>query len=338
MCHTLCGLTVQVENPIPFAEPQTARLTNGYLHAKYFHLLLFPLHLSADWSFACIPYVHTLSDPRNAATAALYVTLLWLIAAGRPWSIVPSLVQGTAPAASASKLDTSGPSGSETSQVQQEGSATARQAVGTEANDDKAGMLQPRRQQQAVWRMVVAVGLIVGPFVPAANIFFYVGTFIGERLLYLPSLGYCMLLAHYLVKLMGPHGLHTLHTLTPRLGISQIRPMTHRHSSTRAKSETYSSRSNHERVSRQDKVESPPCVSCTEQGGQQAKQHQQLRQQEKLEMGQQQQQQQSEQLPQERQQHRCSHQENRPLESSSNTRSVAASLRGWLGVQLAYCD
>ncbi|KAL0037384.1 hypothetical protein WJX79_005166 [Trebouxia sp. C0005] len=46
----------KVENPIPFADPLTARLTTGFLHAKYFHFLLFPLHLSADWSFACVPW------------------------------------------------------------------------------------------------------------------------------------------------------------------------------------------------------------------------------------------------------------------------------------------
>jgi hypothetical protein len=48
---------VQVENPIPFAEPLAARLTTGYLHARYARLLVLPLQLSADWSYPCIPYV-----------------------------------------------------------------------------------------------------------------------------------------------------------------------------------------------------------------------------------------------------------------------------------------
>ena len=39
------------------------------------------------------------------------------------------------------------------------------------------------------------VALAAAPFVPASNVFFYVGTFIGERLLYLPSVGACMLVA-----------------------------------------------------------------------------------------------------------------------------------------------
>ena len=35
----------------------------------------------------------------------------------------------------------------------------------------------------------------VAPFFPASNVMFYVGTFIGERLLYCPSIGFCLLAA-----------------------------------------------------------------------------------------------------------------------------------------------
>ena len=44
-----------------------------------------------------------------------------------------------------------------------------------------------RAQQERRWRLAVAAGLLVGPFFPASNVLFYVGTFIGERLLYFPS-------------------------------------------------------------------------------------------------------------------------------------------------------
>lgn len=37
------------------------------------------------------------------------------------------------------------------------------------------------------WRLAVTAGLLVGPFFPASNVLFYVGTFVGERLLYVPS-------------------------------------------------------------------------------------------------------------------------------------------------------
>lgn len=48
------------------------------------------------------------------------------------------------------------------------------------------------------WRLAVTAGLLVGPFFPASNVLFYVGTFIGERLLYVPSgvpSSECMLLS-----------------------------------------------------------------------------------------------------------------------------------------------
>ena len=50
-------------------------------------LLLAPVQLSADWSFSCIPPVETLADPRNLATAALYLWLLWVLLAARPWLV-----------------------------------------------------------------------------------------------------------------------------------------------------------------------------------------------------------------------------------------------------------
>lgn len=214
---------MQVENPIPFAARQTAKLTTGFLHAKYFHLLLFPWNLSADWSFACIPYVHTLSDPRNAATAALYAALLWIIIAGRPWKILASILYGSQTAAAV------------TSPAQHADSSSAMMAHPLPLDNNNAKALhgsvngaaasstdtqEADRQRQAVWQMVVVIGLLIGPFVPAANIFFYVGTFIGERLLYLPSLGYCIMLAHFLIKMLGPGGVHSLHLITLRLGIS----------------------------------------------------------------------------------------------------------------------
>mgnify|MGYP001425594646 CR=1 FL=1 len=34
--------------------------------------------------------------------------------------------------------------------------------------------------------------MLIVPFLPAANVFFYVGTVLAERLLYIPSMGYCI--------------------------------------------------------------------------------------------------------------------------------------------------
>ncbi|EFB21452.1 hypothetical protein PANDA_017050, partial [Ailuropoda melanoleuca] len=49
----------------------------------------------------------------------------------------------------------------------------------------------------------VLVGLVflVFPFIPASNLFFRVGFVVAERVLYMPSMGYCILFAHGLRKL-----------------------------------------------------------------------------------------------------------------------------------------
>lgn len=227
---------VQVENPIPFADPLTARLTTGFLHAKYFHFLLFPLHLSADWSFACVPYVQSVMDPRNAATAAVYAAVLWVLVSCKPWQVVAHILPGS-DQTSRSRCNTEKPGSEHTTsrqqqQQQQQPTTTSHESVlqpETEASrveDNSAA-----RYQASVWQMVVVVGLVIAPFSPAANVLFYVGTFIAERLLYLPSFGYCLLLAHYLMQLIGPHGMHTLSSALSCGGLSSEVQPNHRTSS-----------------------------------------------------------------------------------------------------------
>ena len=229
---------VQVENPIPFAGPLTARLTTGFLHAKYFHLLLFPLHLSADWSFACVPYVQSLMDPRNAATAAVYAAVLWVVVSCKPWQVVPHILAGSRHI-SHSQCKTEKPGSEHTSSRQQQ--QQQQQQLPTTAFQES--VLQPEteasrvedsiaaRHQESVWQMVVVVGLVIAPLSPAANVLFYVGTFIAERLLYLPSFGYCLLLAHFLTQLMGPHGMHTLSSALSYAKLSSEVQPNHRTSS-----------------------------------------------------------------------------------------------------------
>eukprot|EP00803_Ostreobium_quekettii_P011106 evm.model.scf_344.3 EVM.evm.TU.scf_344.3 scf_344:28738-43688(+) len=147
----------KVENPIPFADSWLTRvLTTGYIQAKYAQLLLWPSPLSADWSFACIPYVETLSDPRNLCTLALYFALAAVAVDARPWKMLLEL-------------------------------------TGTEAPPSDASLVRSK------YRCCLLYGLVVCPFFPASNVLFYVGTLVAERLLYFPSVGFCLLLAHIVV-------------------------------------------------------------------------------------------------------------------------------------------
>eukprot|EP00011_Vannellida_sp_DIVA3-517-6-12_P007541 CAMPEP_0114607818 /NCGR_PEP_ID=MMETSP0168-20121206/2259_1 /TAXON_ID=95228 ORGANISM="Vannella sp., Strain DIVA3 517/6/12" /NCGR_SAMPLE_ID=MMETSP0168 /ASSEMBLY_ACC=CAM_ASM_000044 /LENGTH=430 /DNA_ID=CAMNT_0001818697 /DNA_START=24 /DNA_END=1312 /DNA_ORIENTATION=+ len=49
------------------------------------------------------------------------------------------------------------------------------------------------RESRAAAGLLWATAVLVCTFLPASNVFFYVGTLIGERLLYMPSIGHCLL-------------------------------------------------------------------------------------------------------------------------------------------------
>jgi tetratricopeptide (TPR) repeat protein len=71
----------RLENPVAFSRGATKLLSNMYLHAFYGLLLLWPYNLSFDYSFDCIPLVHSLADPRNLITLAMYAAIVALAAA-----------------------------------------------------------------------------------------------------------------------------------------------------------------------------------------------------------------------------------------------------------------
>lgn len=57
-----------------------------------------------------------------------------------------------------------------------------------------------RRQDSVV--VVMSVAIMVISFIPASNLVAYVGFVVAERVLYIPSLGFCLLVGHGFVKLM----------------------------------------------------------------------------------------------------------------------------------------
>jgi len=76
----------------------------------------------------------------------------------------------------------------------------SRDAVASDVSDDDVNewsVLSPRVA-------LVSLALIVVPFVPATNLFFYVGFVVAERVLYIPSLGLCLLVADGIYRLTSP--------------------------------------------------------------------------------------------------------------------------------------
>jgi hypothetical protein len=61
-----------------------------------------------------------------------------------------------------------------------------------------------RRQDCVV--VLMSVAMMVIPFIPASNLVAYVGFVVAERVLYIPSLGFCLLVGHGFAKLMEKFG------------------------------------------------------------------------------------------------------------------------------------
>lgn len=56
--------------------------------------------------------------------------------------------------------------------------------------------------------LLMSCAFLTLPFLPASNLFFYVGFVVAERLLYLPSVGFCLLVGYGISKLLACSHLH----------------------------------------------------------------------------------------------------------------------------------
>uniref|UniRef100_A0A8C2PM37 dolichyl-phosphate-mannose--protein mannosyltransferase n=1 Tax=Cyprinus carpio TaxID=7962 RepID=A0A8C2PM37_CYPCA len=61
--------------------------------------------------------------------------------------------------------------------------------------------------------VLVGVLFLIFPFIPASNLFFHVGFVVAERVLYMPSMGYCVLVVH---------GLNRLYSVVSRWGAAAL--------------------------------------------------------------------------------------------------------------------
>jgi len=113
-------------------------LSYAQSHFWYLMKLVYPRHLCFDYGYACIPTVHSFSDPRNVLPLATYSLLAGVI------------------------------------------------------------YLAIRRAHVS---LLIGLALFLVPLVPALNFLFPVGTTLAERLLFVPSAGFCLLLAEALTNL-----------------------------------------------------------------------------------------------------------------------------------------
>ncbi|XP_061920857.1 protein O-mannosyl-transferase TMTC2 isoform X2 [Entelurus aequoreus] len=162
----------------------TRALTFLHLPAANAWLLLCPDKLSFDWSMDAVPLVRSLVDWRNLHTLSFYGAFLLLA-----WFAFH------------------GPT-SKGKDGECVANGNGHHAPDTNHNTDfcppkttlnGSGGLHidpPRMSLPPTENLVIfSLALLSLPFIPASNMFFYVGFVIAERVLYIPSVGFCLLVA-----------------------------------------------------------------------------------------------------------------------------------------------
>ena len=152
---------VESDNPASFSNSSHTRLyTYSYVNAYNVWLLLNPYPLCHDWSMGSIPLVESITDIRNLVTCSVTITLAILV------------IYMTVTYKSLLSSD----------------KHTDVVMTQVEESDDHS-------LSQTKTGVLFALFMTLVPFVPASNLLFPVGFVIAERILYLPSMGYCLLVA-----------------------------------------------------------------------------------------------------------------------------------------------
>lgn len=175
----------------------TRTLTFFYLPAVNFWLLLCPDTLSFDWSMDAVPLIRSLADWRNFHTVVFYSGLLllawfglWTHRAPRGKDTNGKVHHYT----NGRNGSSNGHSYSYNDYEHVNNSNTDAHINNTQNGTKKhyeSRTLLPTTENVVVF----SLGLLAIPFLPATNLFFYVGFVIAERVLYIPSMGFCLLVA-----------------------------------------------------------------------------------------------------------------------------------------------
>ncbi|XP_010785959.1 transmembrane and TPR repeat-containing protein 2, partial [Notothenia coriiceps] len=176
----------------------TRMLTFSYLPAANFWLLLCPDMLSFDWSMDALPLIRRLADWRNLYTAAFYLGLFFL-AWFSLWT--HQTVKGKETNGKAHHY-TNGRNGNSNGHSYQYNNHEHTNNSHTDFHINNNTQNGTKKHYESRTPLptsenvvVFSIGLLAIPFLPATNLFFYVGFVIAERVLYIPSMGFCLLVA-----------------------------------------------------------------------------------------------------------------------------------------------
>lgn len=172
----------------------TRTLTFFYLPAANAWLLLCPDKLSFDWSMDAVPLVRSPTDWRNLQTIAFYgsVVCLTLFGLRGPTSPAEKETNGKGYVTNG-KCITNGNGYHVPDPNQNTDLGLPKTTLNGSALPHHCS---PRTSLPSTENLVVfSLGIMALPFLPATNLLFYVGFVIAERVLYIPSIGFCILVA-----------------------------------------------------------------------------------------------------------------------------------------------
>ncbi|XP_068081246.1 protein O-mannosyl-transferase Tmtc2 [Anabrus simplex] len=212
----------------------TRTLTFAYLPAFNLGLLLWPRWLSFDWSMDAIPRVTSLFDPRSAITLVFYYLLYRVTKSSlkklyaplqteqkivpyrkqhrhsrrsqnRTKQSITDLVESSKPTSTPcpvckhSLLDHSAVCRNNNNNNTIPMLGTTVPCCCTVAPADiksapKQRRLVSRINFSSAQVLLISLAFLAVPFIPASNLFFYVGFVVAERVLYIPSVGYCLII------------------------------------------------------------------------------------------------------------------------------------------------
>ncbi len=150
----------KADNPASASESMLTRtLTFSFLPVFNFWLLLCPSRLSFDWSMNAIKLIETLTDLRNFASLTFYGLLVILVLKLIHRIIFKKKIYFGV----------------------RQNQPHPKQSHKKVSNSSKTDLV------------VLSLSVMILSFIPATNLFFYVGFVVAERVLYIPSIGFCLL-------------------------------------------------------------------------------------------------------------------------------------------------
>lgn len=195
--------------------------------AVHGRLLVWPAILSFDWSMGAVPLVTSISDPANLETMVLLVcvTMLAATAISACWrarhhlDLTAHLYTYNQKYVYHDVLNNNVQHGGGVTMCHhhlQQGDAVTPCPLPQYHKQKGGSVMYPLLYQQLCWQprplmLVLGWALLVIPFLPASNLTTYVGFVVAERVLYLPSMGACLLIALGCQNIWHTFGTHKLH-------------------------------------------------------------------------------------------------------------------------------